>query len=248
MSSSNLSPEAPLKSPNSGPDLVPGSEASAGASAEPITRSRQRRFPHRPIDRWRFWLPLGLQLALVLAIPLRNSYTVLTGETLVLQTVPVDPYDLLRGYSQTLRYGISARETVAELPGGEFLKLEEGAMGDFGDRIPLYLVLEPPEPPEPNAAQDNPPAPKSWKPIRVSATPPALADTELFIKAHSQGSEIIYNLERYYMPESQRQDLNDTIAQLQQDDPQSLKVEVKVDRFGAAVPVALLIGGDRYQF
>ncbi|NET14750.1 MAG: GDYXXLXY domain-containing protein, partial [Okeania sp. SIO1H6] len=42
---------------------------------------------------WRFILPLTVQLALILSIPAQAIYTTITGRTVVLQTVPVDPYD-----------------------------------------------------------------------------------------------------------------------------------------------------------
>ena len=70
---------------------------------------------------WRFWLPLCLQIALILTVPIQSAYTLILGKTAILQTIPVDPYDLLRGYSQTLRYDISRPETLRSLPGWETL-------------------------------------------------------------------------------------------------------------------------------
>lgn len=213
----------PSQAPPAGPGL-PG--ASAAARALP----RRRRLP-----RWRFWFPLALQLMLILPIPLRNTYTVLAGETLLLQTLPVDPYDLLRGYSQTLSYDISDIETIADLPGGEFLQAYRRSPK------PFYLVFAPP-------AEVDRPGPADWQPSRVSLTRPESSVDERFIQAFSEGSRIRYNLERFYMPEEQREDLNRTIEQLQRQNPQALQVEIKVDRFGGAVPVALLLGGDRHAF
>ena len=56
---------------------------------------------------WRFLVPLGLQLGIILIVPAQSAYTYNFGQSAVLQTLPVDPYDLLRGYSQTLSYDIS---------------------------------------------------------------------------------------------------------------------------------------------
>ncbi|HAA32846.1 MAG TPA: membrane-anchored protein, partial [Cyanobacteria bacterium UBA8553] len=72
--------------------------------------------PPKPTPIWRFWVPLLFQTILILAVPAQALYTQLTGKTVILQTVPVDPYELLRGYSQTLRYDISRQDNLRKLP------------------------------------------------------------------------------------------------------------------------------------
>ena len=49
-----------------------------------------------------FWLALGVQLLLLASVPAKAIYTLNSGTTVFLQTAPVDPVDLLRGYYQTL--------------------------------------------------------------------------------------------------------------------------------------------------
>jgi uncharacterized membrane-anchored protein len=66
-----------------------------------------------------FWLALGVQLLLLSSVPAKAIYTLNSGTTVFLQTAPVDPVDLLRGYYQTLGYEISSLNTLAKLPGGE---------------------------------------------------------------------------------------------------------------------------------
>ena len=193
--------------------------------------------PVRRRARWRFWLPLALQLALILPMPLRNTYTTLMGETVILTTEPVDPYNLLQGYYQTLRYQtISSREAVIELEGGEFLA------EFYRDRRPFYIVLAQ------DIGEGRSAGPADWTPVRVSPERPLAQPNELFLKAYPEGNSIRYNLERYYMPESRRDELNATVADLRRQSPQAVQVEVKIDRFGRAVPVALLMGGDRFEF
>ena len=68
---------------------------------------------------WRFAVPLLLQTALILAVPAQSAYTYFTGKTVILETRPVDPYDIMRGYYQTLSYKISDKETLKNLPGWE---------------------------------------------------------------------------------------------------------------------------------
>ncbi len=193
--------------------------------------------PVRRRARWRFWLPLALQLALILPMPLRNTYTAIAGETVILTTEPVDPYNLLQGYYQTLRYQtISSREAVIELEGGEFLPEY------YRDRRPFYIVLAQ------DTADGATAGPADWQPVRVSPERPIVQANELFLKAYPEENSIRYNLERYYMPEERRDELNATIEDLRRQSRQAVQVEVKIDRFGRAVPVALLMGGDRFEF
>ena len=202
--------------------------------AQPGNQGTKRRIP-----RWRFLLPLALQLAMILPIPLRNTYTAIAGETIILKTEPVDPYNLLQGYYQILRYEtISDQQEVAKLEGGKFL--EEY----YRSPDPFYLVFAEVVVQTPESIAKS----TDWQPVRVSQTRPIAAANELFIKAYAEGGSVRYNLERYYMPESQRNDLNQTISDLRRADPQAVKVEVKVDRFGGAIPVALLMDGQRFEF
>ncbi len=202
-------------------------------SKQPSKRSKKR------LSGWRFWVPMALQLALILPIPLRNAYTAIAGDTIILKTVPVDPYNWLQGYYQILSYEtISEQDEVAKLSGGEFLE------NYYRDRRPFYLVFAEVTLAEAGASE----APKDWQPVRVSQTRPDVADNELFIKGYAEGGFIRYNLERYYMPEELRDELNATIADLRREDPQAVKMEVKVDRFGGAVAVALLMDGKRFEF
>ena len=58
-----------------------------------------------------------------------------------------------------------------------------------------------------------------------------------------------YGLERYYMPEDQREAINDRIRELgNSGNERSFVVEVKVDPQGNAVPISLWIGDRNYQF
>ncbi|NES20733.1 MAG: GDYXXLXY domain-containing protein, partial [Symploca sp. SIO3E6] len=120
--------------------------------------------PH-PISLWRFWIPLVFQAALILAVPARAVYTHLTGKTVILQAVPVDPDEPLRGYSQTLRYDISHQDTLRELPGWETLPKQSPNGNELLFIKPgssFYLILEEPAP---NPAIE---LPQPWKPVAIS--------------------------------------------------------------------------------
>lgn len=197
--------------------------------ASPLSRETFSKLPG-----WRFWIPLLMQAALIIAIPAKDAYTYATGTTVILKTVPVDPYDLIRGYSQTLSYEISQPNTLKKLPGGEwFSQNEQGT---------VYVVLEAPQ-----SVQPVMQPPLSWKPVRVSSTHPAdLNANQIALKGKHQGWQILYGLETYYMPENQRQQINDDIRTAQ--GQQAFVVETKIDRNGDAVPVSLWIRDRNHRF
>lgn len=191
--------------------------------------------PPQTLPPWRLWIPLLIQAALILFIPIQYAATLATGKTVVLQTMPVDPYDLLRGYSQSLGYDISRVDTLRTLPGGGSLK--DGQSGS------VYVVLQAPTTTQPT----RPPQP--WRPVRVSHDRPTqLAANQIAIKGQFNGWQITYGLEAYYMPEQQRDRLNQAIQRTQSRNPRAMVLEVKLDGAGNAVPVTLWVGDRDYRF
>lgn len=191
--------------------------------------------PPKALPPWRLWVPLLMQTVLILAIPIQYASTLATGKTVILQTMPVDPYDLLRGYSQSLGYDISRIDNLRALPGGNTLK--DGQSG------PVYVVLQ-----APSVTQTTRP-PQAWRPVQVSRDRPTqLAANQIAIKGQFNGWQITYGLETYYMPEQQRNRLNQEIQQTQSRNPRSMVVEAKVDASGNAVPITLWIRDREYRF
>lgn len=192
---------------------------------------------------WRFWLPLAFQTALIVAIPAQAIWVHVTGKTAILQTIPVDPYDLLRGYSQTLSYDISRSENLKNLPGWSEFNQERNASSN------LYVILEAP------AAQTSSGRPQPWKAVAVSLSLPSnLPANQVALKGRLRYSTIDYGLERYYFPEDQREQFNEDINQAQtgversQGKPLPFVVEVKVDSQGNSVPVSLWVRDRNYRF
>jgi uncharacterized membrane-anchored protein len=204
---------------------------------------------------WRFCLPVVFQTALILAVPAQALYTQLTGKTVILQTVPADPYELLRGYSQTQRYDISSQESLRKLPGWQELpkQLPNGNKLTFikpGTRF--YVILAQP------AMPALPELPQPWKAVAVSTKLPAkLPSDRIALKGLAQNGFIQYGLETYYIPEDQREQINADLrsarqanltqekqtlpransTQLQQKPP--VVMEIKVNTQGDAVPIRL---------
>ncbi len=197
---------------------------------------------------WRFWVPLLVQMVLILSVPAQAVYTQLTGRTVVLQTVPVDPYDLLQGYSVALSYNISNLDWLRSLPGWDTLPKKSDSHSTFlAPETRFYVILE--------APQASASLPKPWKPVRVSLTYPAsLPANQVALKGRANYSSVEYGLETYYIPEEQREQINDEISQTQQSQPgtsrqeQSVVVETKVDAQGQAVPVSIWVNRHNYRF
>ncbi|MGK7901719.1 MAG: GDYXXLXY domain-containing protein [Hormoscilla sp.] len=205
-----------------------------------------QRMPHlgqqgrKRMPGWRLWLPLAFQGLLIFSVAAQPVYTYLTGKTVIIQTRPVDPYDLLRGYYQTLSYDISSRETLQELPGGKaVVKLPR----DRKSETSFYVILEKP-------GGDKAGAPAAWVPVAVSGDRPKdLSGDRVALKGEFQKyGQILYGLETYYMPEDQRVEINREISQAQASQARSFVVEVKVDDRGNALPVSMWVGDHNYRF
>lgn len=195
------------------------------------------------IPKWRFFLPLSWQLLIILALPAQAIYTYYTGKIVILQTIPIDPYDLLRGYSQTLNYDISRVSDLTKLPGGNILARQESGSTE---RTKLYVILE-----EPQKRQSLAQPPQPWKAVAISGDRPInLPSNRIALEGISQYGSIEYGLERYYLPENKVNELNQEIDRLQRD-PASKRpfvVEVKVDSRGNSIPFSLWIGDRNYRF
>lgn len=228
----------------------------AGVASPSENTQRSEATPPDPAPRsihpWRFWLPLAVQLLLVAIVPARSAYTFFTGHTVVLQTRPVDPYDFLRGYSQTLSYTVSDLATLAKLPGWK--TVAGSAWGNGQPSIAqevdhFYVILQ-----RPATGFQPGQEPPAWKPVAVERQLPArLPGDRLALRAQVEGSQIIYGLESYYFPEDQARDINERLSRAGSRGPnvqrsQPLRMEVRVDAAGQAVPVALWIGKESLRF
>jgi len=209
----------------------------------------------KPTPIWRFWVPMLFQTALILTVPAQAIYTQITGKTVILQTVPVDPYELLRGYSQTLRYNISSQESLRRLPGWQNLpklKPNGNKLTFIEPGTRLYVILAAPG--EPALTK----LPQAWKPVAVSLQRPSkLRPNQVALQGLAQNGFIQYGLETYYIPEDQREQINADLraarlanqnqlqqAQSQIDPAQPQEIppvvmEIKVNAQGDAVPVSL---------
>ena len=197
-----------------------------------------------PATRWRFWLPLAIQAALILVIPLQATYIRTIGQTVILQTGPVDPYHPLRGYYVTLAYDISQQGELEKLPGWKAFQVKVEQQRSPFEAQPIYVILEAPKDP---GSQP----PKPWKPVAVSGDRPTnLPAHQVALKGLYRNGWISYGLERYYMPEAERLDINHRIAELQQANPEFPRfvMEAKVGPDGEAVLTRMWLDDQPYRF
>ncbi len=194
---------------------------------------------------WRFAVTLLAQFALIVGVPAQAMITYFAGEPVILQTAPVDPYDLLRGYSQTLNYDISQVSILEKLPGWETIKAELEADADNAFQpMLIYVTLGSPE------TEMNQGIPTPWEPVAVGLNPPKdLAIDEVALAGQLYYGQVTYGLERYYMPEDQKDGINDHIADINRrfptDPPMVVEVRVKGNH---AVPATLWVGDRAYRF
>ncbi|PSB55934.1 membrane-anchored protein [Chamaesiphon polymorphus CCALA 037] len=195
--------------------------------------------PHQKLPFGRLAVPLFIQSLLIASIAAQSIYALATGTTVVLKTMPVDPYDLLRGYYQILSYDISSFNNLKKLPGWENLKRQKGSANlDRNQQVYVTLLKT-----APNAT-----TPQAWKPVAIDANlPPNLSADKIAIRGVSDGSNIIYGLETYYMPEDRKDGVNTDISSTRSGN-RNLLVEVKVDNRGLATPVSLWVGDKQYRF
>lgn len=192
---------------------------------------------NKPVPILRFVVPLLIQAGLLLAIPAQSIQTYLTGKTVILQTVPVDPYNILTGYYVILNYDISTQAALEKLPDSkESLK----SNSDF------YVILQE----EKTTGKE---IPKPWKPVGLSKKlPRSLPSNQVALKGYYRNGNIKYGLEKYNIPEDQRNKINQDISEARssaaQRDKQPIVVEVKIDSQGKAVPVSMWVKERNYRF
>jgi uncharacterized membrane-anchored protein len=213
---------------------------------EPIVEPDLKNVPahlesHQKLSFGRLAVPLLIQSLMICSISAQSIYALATGTTVVLKTMPVDPYDLLRGYYQTLSYDISSFNTLKNLSGWKNLKREQGSV-NIPKNQQVYITLI-----KAQSSQNN--SPQAWQPVAIDEKLPTnLSADKIAIRGTSNGNSIIYGLETYYMPEDRKDGVNTEINQSQNRGNRNLLVEIKVDSRGLATPVSLWVGAKQYRF
>lgn len=165
-----------------------------------------------------FAAAVGLQLVILLGIPAKKVYTRATGREVVLKVVPVDPYDIMKGYYVTLGYEISRPSAILD-----GTKLEPGAV--------IYAVVE--------RQEDG-----LWTPVALEqGLPPDLPANRVALRGKWNGFRFDYGIEQFSIPESKR----DVIANDLNQNLYDARVDVKVDANGNTALLRLRIQDRVYE-
>jgi hypothetical protein len=201
---------------------------------------------------WAIALPLLLQTLLIVAVPLQAAVTTLIGH----DRGPA------HGSCRSLRSlsGILHDAAIRHLSTGSV----EYARRLGGHSAQLRTLGHDTTPP----ARANPstwcwrtnhrliiPVPLSWgnrgHPFGSRAIAPVISHAhQIALKGTYRSDRIVYGLERYYLPEAERLDLENRIreAQAGTEEQPRFFVEVRIGPGSNAVPIALWLQGDRIEF
>lgn len=152
-----------------------------------------------------------LWVAIAVGMILSKQQTLRTGRTIVLETVPVDPRDFLRGDYVVLRYKLSSLD----------LNQIESKKSYYRPGESIYVKLEPKG--------------KFWEAVAIYEKKEG-AINGLFIKGkvkyyYAKKLEANYGIESYFVPEGEGRD----IEKKMQENKSSVSVEVVVDASGNAL-------------
>ena len=152
-----------------------------------------------------------LWIAVAVGLIISKQHIMRTGKTVLLETVPVDPRDFLRGDYVVLRYKISTLD-LQQIQ-------SEKSFYSRGDRV--YVKLGPRE--------------RFWEATAIKTKMP-VSDSWVYIKGkvkycYNNKLEINYGIESYFVPEGEGKDIEKNMRGSQS----SVEVEALVDTAGNAM-------------
>jgi uncharacterized membrane-anchored protein len=167
-----------------------------------------------------FVVAVAAQLFIIAAVPAQKIYTRVTGKTIFLKTAPVDPYSVMSGYYVTLGYDISNPKLSTE-----WHKWSQE------EPVPVWVILK---------ADSN----GIWNAVSIHDKQPSVPDDCAVIKGRASSWRIEYGIESYFIPE----DARDKVAQDLRKNYRDAKAEVKVDSYGNAAIIKLIIQDRVYEY
>lgn len=201
---------------------------------------------NQPLPFWRLLVPLLIQAGIIMAVPSQAFYTDIAGKTVILQSSPANPEDVVQNYSLNLDYNISRPERLKKLPGWEqLLQQNRGRNRQLAEGTNLYVILQ-----EQQTFSRG--VPKAWRPVRLTSQRPInLSTNQVALKGVYRDGSIAYGVETYYIPEQQRERIAQDISrdlESRNGERQPIVVKVKVDPQGNAVPISLWVRDRNYRF
>ena len=166
-----------------------------------------------------FALALAAQTAILAAVPAKKIYARLTGSLITIKTAPVDPYSFLSGYHVILNYEISRPPGIEQFP-------------HRNRGIEVYVMLK--------QGDDE-----IYSAVSIHDEMPSdIPQKHIFIKGKLQGRIVKYGIESYFIPEESRSGIEDDLRKNQR----QAKAQIKVDKYGNAALVRLLVEDRVYEY
>lgn len=166
-----------------------------------------------------FIIAVVLQVLILGAVPAGKIYTRYTGKTVILKTAPYDPYTIMSGYYVTLDHEISHPKISDE-------------WRNWPKGQPVWVVLK----------KGNG---EIWNAASVqNSRPESVPENCVVIKGEKKHHRIVYGIESYFIPE----DARDNVERDLRENSDHAKIEVKIDSFGRAALVSLLIQDRVYKY
>jgi len=167
-----------------------------------------------------FIMAVMVQALILAAVPGRKIYTRQTGTAILLKVAPYDPYSIMSGYYARLNYEISRPPALPEWH------------HDRRQPKPVWVILK--------KGDDG-----IWHADSIhDSWPKSVPDNCIVIKGKERGSGIEYGIESFFIPENARGTVEHDLSEHQK----QAKVEVKVDSFGNAALIRLLIEDRVYEY
>jgi len=152
-----------------------------------------------------------LWIAVAAGLIISKQHIIRTGKTILLETVPVDPRDFLRGDYVILRYKISTID----------LQQIQNEKTYYRQGEKIYVKLQP--------------VGRFWEATAIQTKRP-VSDKGVYLKVrvkycYNNKLELIYGIESYFVPEGEGKDIEKSMR----GNKSSAEVEVLVDRSGNAL-------------
>lgn len=165
---------------------------------------------------WPIWVVVLSQLLILVAIPWQKIQARISGKQVILQTRPVDPYDIMSGYYVTLSYEVERTE----------LKPPEG-----GNDGLVFLVLQ-------KNAEGRP-----WTPVEIRLEPGELSTNQAALMAFREGGYLDFpGIKKLFLSEKQSKE----VERLMEEAEGKALVYLWVDATGNAAVQKLMVGGREF--
>lgn len=170
-----------------------------------------------------FTLAILAQCMLLAAVPAKQIYTRTTGKLITIKTAPYDPYDFLSGYHVRLNYDIS------QPPG--FEQTEPRYTYRPKDTY-VYVILKERQ----NGIFSAVSMHNAW--------PENIPQGAMVIKGKKTYNRVEYGIESYFIPEKNREQIEKDLR----DNNRQAKAQIKVDKYGNANLIRILVEDRVYEY